>query len=146
MTVKKVKNIEWVVKDCFSDDVKFTDKYHVAFEGGLKKCVEKTLSDIKSFHNYEMFVVKDGRSIAGFFGKETIGELKSLSGFFIKTKYRTRRFFEFFWSAIKENISDEFFSSLYKINIRAIKFLSSKGKMVFENDRIITFKINLSCQ
>lgn len=143
---KEVDNYLPVIQDCFKTDQELIDKWHVEAPATLDKCVRRTFADLHNCESLKMFELRstsdDTDELAGFFGTEYVYDkkieehLSFLTSFFVKPKYRTRDFMDFFWTCVELETKENFFTAIYSGNIRAQKFLEKKGMKLIETKEI----------
>lgn len=144
MTVEEVPicRRKEIIRDCFADDEIFLEKYHENAGMGLTSCVDRTFKYFNSLGKFTMYAIKKGKEIVAYFGKEINNGLCIMTGFLIKTKYRTKEFILYFWEVVKSKMNtDDVFTAVFKNNDKAISFLSKKGTVCAESDDALMFKI-----
>lgn len=144
MTIEEIPPHKYarVLRGLFYEDDDLLSKYHIDSGSGIKKCVDRTVSDMAGFKNYKFYVIKDGEEIVSFFGKEEIDQAVFMTGFYVKIKYRNKEFISYFWEQVQKTMgSNNIFSTIYKKNTRAADFLSKKGSVVYSDENVLTYKI-----
>lgn len=133
---------EEMLRDMFSEDKALIETYHIDAGKGIESCVKRTFDDMKKFSEYSVHAIENGEGRIAYFGREIVGGLLFMTGFHIKTKYRTKEFISYFWEMVKRYVGPEnVFTSVYKKNSRAVDFLLKNGEIVFETTNTLTFKI-----
>lgn len=112
--------------------------------GTVEQNIKDTLDSISE--SSEMYVVKCGDEVAGFFVKHT-ELLNYLEGFHILRKYRTKEFLLEFWRIVKQEFGSSFETGLCSKNKPAIDHLVRqgfviKGKKYFDGYTFIVLKFN----
>ena len=141
-----------VIEECFITDPDLLVKFHIEAPANLKVCVNRTYADLKKCDSLVFYTINcvtdDTDEIAGFFGTEEIGGLMFMTSFFVKPKFRNQDFFDYFWSAIESSTGEDFFTSIYALNVRARKFLEKnnfsliKEMEVNGNDKALIYQSN----
>ena len=79
----------------------------------------------------------------GYFGTEQQGTIKSLTGFFLKPKYRTTKMKDEFWRIVRDEMRSEFYTGIASRNVRAEKHLINQGaRKIGIDNKISIFKLN----
>jgi N-acetylglutamate synthase-like GNAT family acetyltransferase len=120
-----------VIQECFATDKELIEKWHVLAPCDLESCVRKTYFDLRESPSLKLFTLHkrtdDTDEVIGFFGREEIQDIKFLTSFFIKPKFRNKEVLSFFWDVVGKEIGTDLFSALYSNNSRAQKFLERNG-------------------
>lgn len=116
-----------VIQECFITDPDLLVKWHIEAPATLDKCVDRTYRDLRKCESLAFYTINcvtdDTDEVAAFFGTEKVDGLMFMTSFFVKPKYRTQGFFDYFWSAIESTTGEDFFTAIYAGNVRAKKFL-----------------------
>lgn len=144
MTVKEVNICEYktLLTELYKEDDDLLNKYHISSGKGLEYCVDKTVRDFLSFSSYKLYKILVDNQVVAFFGKEYVDGIWFMTGFFIKINYRTKNFVYLFWKNVKKTFSQKhIYCNIYKKNTRAQKFLEKNGKLVYQTEEVLTFKL-----
>lgn len=133
LKVTIVDDYKNILKECFESDNDFVSKWHNEAGNGLESCINKTYSDLKCL-NLKFYSLYNSNDLVGYFGKELVGSVLFLTGFFIKPEYRNNKYIKIFWDTVhKEFEGKTFFVGIYDKNIPAKKFLIRNGLEEFMN-------------
>jgi hypothetical protein len=123
-TVKETKQLEKTIAFCYAADPEL-QKFSRNSECDLDERVKREVECLKKANEtFKFFEIYDGKSLVGYFGAETI-PVPWLSTFFIMPEYRDRK--DNVWEFISAHFPNVFYSGLFKVNTRAIKFFEKHG-------------------
>lgn len=78
--------------------------------------------------NLKFHVIYNNEELVGYFGKEVVNDSLFLTGFFIKPKFRTKKFIKEFWDNVNTEFNNKnFYCAIYEKNIPAVNFLKRNG-------------------
>ena len=87
--------------------------------------LEDIISDLKNTESLKFYkILNEENVMVGYFGKEDY-QVSCLTTFFIFPQYRKDK--KDIWSFIASQMPNEFYSGLYDINTRAIRFFKESG-------------------
>jgi len=132
-----------LLKSCYEEDRALLEQFHIAAPADAETCARRTVEDLKNAVDFSFFTVHKNNDLVGFYGAEHLGNLKALTSFFVRPRYRDST--DEFWSLLQAHFKGPFVSGLYNKNTRAIRFFERQGgKLVCELDdqdgRIYLFK------
>jgi hypothetical protein len=131
-----------LLRDMFSKDEDLVNKYHIEAGCGLDACVERTFNDLEQY-NVETFLIKRDNRVVGYFGRENLGHLQCLTGFFIDPEYRTKEKMGSIWKEICSRFLVQFYVGLYDKNTRAIDFIkNNNGKEVLRHENKVLLLVD----
>ncbi len=130
LTYREEQNFEPFIQDGFGNDQVLLDNWHVDAGKGKDICVARTIEDIKNFDkSFRFFALYDEQKNIGFFGTEFGNFLSTL---FLKPEYRTKENKEQLWNMIHKELSNPFFSAIYKKNTPCHKFFMKHQGIIIE--------------
>ena len=143
MLVKKEqKNWFNTIKKCWEADpaiVQFSRNFEHDLDTRVLLEVEALLA---AGHSFKLYDVLDDELFLGYFGIET-DPTPWLTTIFVMPEHRIRK--DEIWNFILTHLPEHFFSGLFKINHRAIRYFEKKGGVIIgesmaENKPIFIFE------
>lgn len=116
--------------DLYSLDAEFVANYHGNTNWSVSDCVEDSWSGIKDLELH--------KTEYGYIAINRDDLIIRLAGFFIKPEYRNKAGIQLFKTDLVRLMPDIFMAYVHSSNKRAIKFLSSIGKIT-KDDKITTY-------
>lgn len=142
--------ISETIDECFRTDKDLVDLYHIASGDSVEKCIVRTIDDLfNTDPSFKFYQLHSGNQCVGFFGSEFSNYLTTI---FIKPEYRNRKDISEIWKLISSHFDDEFYTSIYSKNTRALTFYRKNGIEIEEFnaglEKAVSFKFkkeNTSC-
>lgn len=122
-------NKEYLV-DLYRTDPDFVSIYHGNEGWTAEQCAEDSWNNIKDLELH--------KTDYGYIAINRFDIIDRLAGFFIKPAFRNKDIKERFFNDLSELMPNNFMAIVHSSNIKAIKFLSLKGKVTL-NDKITTY-------
>lgn len=116
--------------ELYSSDPEFISNYHGNTNWSAEQCAKDSWENIKDLELH--------KTDFGYIAINRFDLVGRLAGFFIKPEYRTSETKERFFQYLEDLMSGNFMAIVHSSNIKAIKFLSSKGKVTM-NTEITTY-------
>lgn len=114
----------------YKSDPEFVSIYHGNTDWSAEQCAKDSWENIKDLELYKMDY--------GYIAINRNDLIPRLAGFFIKPEFRSKHTKERFFNDLKELLPGNFMAIVHSSNIKAIKFLASKGQVTL-NDKITTY-------
>lgn len=153
---EEVEQYEELIGECFSEDEELIEEWHVAAGEGLDACVEDTIETLRTqaHSSFRFFEVLEEDKRIGFFGTEHLHALGFLTTFFIRPKYRKKKYILAYWDLISRYFDcKEFTTAIWAQNARAYDHLLRLGgeleKRYIHSEKqkiVYIIKINTLCQ
>lgn len=118
--------------DLYKTDPEFVSLYHGNTGWTAEDCASDSWENIKDLELH--------KTDYGYIAINRFDLLDKLAGFFIKPEYRNEDIKERFFNDLYRLMPKTFTACVHSSNIKAIKFLSLKGKVTL-NDKITTYVV-----
>ena len=138
------------IRECWKDDKKLLDKWHIKSGEGVEKIIDYTVDVITNYVDkttFNFYKIKDGSLVIGFFGHEIFDSKPFLTTFGIKPEHRNEETKNKVFNIIAKSTGGKFTTFLYSKNAPAIRWLKKKGatidkSFIVEGDEVVslTFK------
>jgi hypothetical protein len=129
-TLNLVDDYYPIILSCYSEDDALEQ-----FSRNVGSYVDRAKSEYECLRlvndTFEFFTIIQNGEMIGYFGKETINDNEVLTTFFIRNEYRSDK--NAIWKFIISHFDSSFYSGLFCVNYRAIRFYKKMGgKIVAE--------------
>ncbi len=130
MIAKRATGYREIIAECFAEDEPLINKWHLEAGKGLEACAEATYRDMRDA-GVDFFEVTEKGERVGYFGRELFRGNEFLTGFFVRPKFREKKFMRRFWQLVSLRLASPFYCGLYEKNEPAIAFINkNNGKEV----------------
>lgn len=123
MTVEEKKDIRPYYVWAYSECPEIPKEWHYNKGKSVHECVDCDMSDLMEADTFQFYLVSEGSSTVGYFGRECRG--RHLPTIFIHPKYRGRK--KEFWKLLQSYFNPEFSGAIYTDNIPCFKYYSKMG-------------------
>lgn len=141
VVLEHIDNYENIIRELYSSDVNFVNKYNVGEGENLEEQISKSVEVLSNTPDLTVFSIRDEGNLIAYFGRQRFNEDQFLTGFFIKKEFRNRHFVEYFFIVLDAYFDGAFYCILHYKNSKAINFIVKNGELIESNQELLTFKI-----
>ncbi|GAC1606237.1 MAG: hypothetical protein NVS3B3_05910 [Aquirhabdus sp.] len=120
----ETEKIHPYVQKAYLSCPEIVNNWHVIAGHGPKKCISRTVKDLKKCETLRFFVVTYREKFVGYFGLEFEGSY--MPTLFIMPEFRKDK--RKFWAELEKLALNEFMAGIYSKNLPCMKFYAKMGK------------------